>query len=208
MTTVGVVTVCSDAYREWLVPWAESVAGLNRRPDRVVVACESAPPPLPVDVQPVIMGSPFDFPDWLNAAIDACDTDWIAWIGVDDTYLPHALDTLDATGADVVCLGARYQRDGDTVQWIEPTTTEIVLAARQNHIACGSPFRRRLWERYPFQPHLQPWADWGFWISCAAQGAVFEHTGRVDFEYRWHADTPTVDPVADEAVRAWASTCG
>ena len=205
MTTVGVVTVCSDAYREWLIPWAESVAGLNRRPDRVVVACESAPPPLPVDVQPVIMGSPFDdFPDWLNAAIEACDTDWIAWIGVDDTYRPHALDTLDGSAADVVCFGMRY----DHGIWVEPVTAATVLTAQRNHIPCGSPFRRRLWDAIPFQPHLHPFADWGFWISCAAQGATFEHTGRVDFDYRWHADTPTRDTAAEEAIRAWASTSG
>jgi len=49
-------------------------------------------------------------------------------------------------------------------------------------------FRRSLWETHPFNEDLHPFEDWGFWVGCAAQGARFACTGRVDFDYNTHGD--------------------
>lgn len=185
--TVGVIAVCWT-YDEYVPAWAESIKNLTTQPDKVVLICKTATEQLPIDVTVIVCEEPFSFGGWLNLAIDACDTDWISWVCVDDTYRPCALDGIADSGADVVAFGMELSKGGT---WMPTVSTESVLQVTGNLVPCGSPFRRRLWERVPFQPQLGPYEDWALWVGFARIGATFATTGRIDFDYRWHEDTPT-----------------
>lgn len=180
--TLGVVVAASDQYASWLPRWAASVAALSTKPDLVVVAAESDPGPLGIDYDLVIVTPPFSFARYYNAAIEACDTEWVAWVGVDDTYRPTALDGIERDDADVVALGFQY----DTGQtWLPGPTRESVLRMDGNEVTCGSPFRRSLWQAAPLREDFGPLADWGFYAGLAAHGARFAATGRIDVDYTY-----------------------
>ena len=190
--TIGVITTC-HSYPDWLHSWAVSVAGLKRAPDEVVVCALDVPATVDalgdagIGRAVVVQGQPeWEFGTYLNDAIAACDTDWIVWIGCDDLFLPRALSGWEDTGADVVSFGLRAIPGSWELVRPAPTMAEVFAADTGNLVACGSPFRRRLWEGQPFTTDSFPFNDWAFWISCAGQGATFTATGRVDFLYRVH----------------------
>ncbi len=185
--TVGVIAVCWT-YDDYIAGWAESVKNLTTQPDRVILVCKTAPASLPIDATVIVCEEPFTFGGWLNIAVSECDTDWIAWVCVDDTYRPCALDGIAESNADVVAFGMELSAGGT---WMPTVSAEAVLQMNANLVPCGSPFRRSLWERVPFQPQLGPYEDWALWVGFAHLGASFDITGRVDFDYRWHEDTPT-----------------
>lgn len=207
--SVGVVTVC-HTYTEFVAGWAQSVRDLTTKPARIVVAATnvfdvaaSAQGVIPWTV--VRAEEPFTYGGYLNRAIAACDTDWVAWIGVDDRYRPHALDGIDRPDADVVAFGLQY---ASGQQW-HPSRRSAgdVLQVRENFVPCGSPFRRSLWERIPFQPDLAPFEDWAFWVGAARQGARFDITGRIDVDYAQHSAqiVPPMEPTRTR-IAEWART--
>jgi hypothetical protein len=185
--TIGVIAVCWT-YDDYIPAWAESIKNLTTQPDKVILVCKTAPEQLPIDVTVIVCDEPFTFGGWLNLAVAACDTDWIVWVGMDDTYRPCALDGIADSEADVMAYGMALSTGGTRMP---AATNAAVLQVAGNEVPCGSPFRRRLWERVPFQPQLGPYEDWALWVGFAHIGAVFENTGRIDFDYRWHDDTPT-----------------
>lgn len=183
--TVGVVSIC-HGYPEKIPGWIESVRALNRKPDEIVLVLwdQIILDDLDLDGIKVIGWSgDFEFSNMMNLAIENCKTDWIAWIGIDDRYRPHALDKIDTTQADVLALGFEY----DTGQIWSPTVThaEEILSMRANMIPCGSPFKRWLWERIPFDQSIAPSDDWQFWLGTALSGATYDSTLDLDVDYEY-----------------------
>lgn len=190
--SIAVVTAC-HSYWEHLPGWAASVASLTTVPDTVVVATADADRAAAeigdtlTDVQFVDCGDSMTLADLFNPAIAHADTDWVAWLGVDDRYRPHALDGIERDDADVVAFGMQY---GDRV-WAPQPTVSGLLRLTDNQVPCGSPMRRSMWEKMPLQARFTPFDDWALWVGFARIGARFASTGRIDFDYRWHASTPT-----------------
>lgn len=183
--TVGVVSIC-HGYPEKIPGWVESVRALNRKPDQVVLVLwdQIVLDELDLDgIKVVGWSGDFEFSNMMNLAIENCKTDWIAWIGIDDRYRPHALDKIDTTQADVLALGFEY----DTGQIWSPTVThaEEILSMRANMIPCGSPFKRWLWERIPFDQSIAPSDDWQFWLGTALSGATYDSTLDLDVDYEY-----------------------
>lgn len=203
--TIGIVTTVGT-YEEFLPQWCASVRGLERKPDSVVIAAhrpekvrEIIERELP-QAQIIPVEEEFSFGLYLNRAIEACETDWIAWIGADDRYWPHALNGLDIIEADVFIYGMRITTGGE---WYGG---DLGQALAYNPAPCGSPFRRWIWEALPFQADLAPFEDWAFWVGANALGATARHTRRIDFDYRVHARqiVPPEEPTATR-IREWAT---
>jgi len=203
--SIGVVTVASDLYAENLPAWAESVRALNTQPDQIVIACQTVPVDLDLDCTIVLIPAdePWDFATWWNRAIAACDTDWVAWCGVDDTYRPHAMDSIERNDADVVGLGFQY----DTGQtWIPQADNAAIRAVEGNLIPCGSPFRKSLWQRMPIPQGFGPLADWAFWVGLAFINARFASTGRIDVDYSFAGHiNPPIEPTRTQ-IRDWVQS--
>lgn len=183
--TVGVVSIC-HGYPEKIPGWIESVRALNRKPDEIVLVLwdQIILDDLDLDsIKVVGWSGDFEFSNMMNLAIENCKTDWIAWIGIDDRYRPHALNKIDTTQADVLALGFEY----DTGQIWSPTVThaEEILSMRANMIPCGSPFKRWLWERIPFDQSIAPSDDWQFWLGTALSGATYDSTLDLDVDYEY-----------------------
>ena len=209
--TVGVVTVCFS-YFDHLRAWAASVAALDPKPDKVVIVTGDPAKSL-AHLAGVGLGlftlvradAPFGFADWFNTGIAACDTDWVAWIGCDDTYRPSALAGVAESDADVVVFGMEYDHGR---QWRSVPTAASILEVTSNEVPCGSPFRRSLWERQPLNVALTPYEDWALWVGLAHAGATFASTGRIDFDYRTHDDTPSALEPTRTRIAEWLTGLG
>ena len=203
--TIGVVTTVGS-YEKFLPAWCTSVRGLQRKPDKVVIAAHNPEAVRAITEKEyptariVPVEEEFLLSRYLNAAIAECDTDWIVWIGADDRYWPHALNGLDIVEADVYIYGMRLPNGA---VW---HGSDVARATEGNPVPCGSPFRRWIWEAIPFQEHLAPFEDWAFWVGAQALGATSKQTGRIDFDYAQHADqiVPPLEPTASR-IREWAA---
>ena len=206
--SIGVVTTVGT-YEEFLPGWCQSVRNLRRQPDRIVIAAHH-----PEKVHRILKAEhltaavipvkeEFMLSRYLNKAISHCHTDWISWIGVDDRYRPCALDGLDnLTGeADVFIYGMQL---ADGRQWLGG---ELDQAIEYNPVPCGSPFRRWIWEKLPFQPELFPFEDWAFWVGAQHLNAKPVRSGRIDFDYAQHPNqrVPPLEPTATK-IRKWAAS--
>ena len=207
--TIGIVaTVLS--YYDFLPGWCESINALNRQPDKIVIAAHDAEQTAKV-VKPFLnatvlqVDEDFSWGLYLNKAVEACETDWIAWIGVDDRYRPCALDGIDKVSADLVGFGMKYEKDGREWHY----KGRIQDWPHYNPLPPGSPFRRGLWKKLPFQSQLL-WPDLGFWASAHFLGANVIGTGRVDFDYAYHSSQVDTPPEVNEKHLAdicnWIST--
>lgn len=204
--SVAAGVMLSAEYGHWLPGWLESVEALDRAPDEVV-AVTTTPKAFPSWVRTVKPPRrAFDWCDWRNALADACDGhDYLAWVDVDDRYRPCALTGCGDWTADVVGFGIEFVGPGGKRRRFEPSTDRAaILSAWGNLIPVGSPVRVDLARRVRWRSEWDPYADWGFWVQAAAAGASFSATGRVDVDYRWHADSPT-DGGVRERLQAWVS---
>ena len=208
--TIGIVTTC-HTYTHFIPDWSASVAELNRKPNEVIVACTNVANVIPnldrrlKDTTLISVPQPFGLGKYLNRAIRGLDTDWVAWIGADDRYRPTALDDLPLESADVIAFGMQWPNGTTTIPG--NVTAQRVLQVSDNPVLCGSLFRRSLWETHPFNEDLHPFEDWGFWVGCAAQGARFACTGRVDFDYNTHGaqNHPPQEPTRTK-IREWLNS--
>lgn len=206
-TTLGIVTTIWSYY-DFLPGWCESVKALNRQPDKIVIAAHDAEQTFDIvkdlldDVTVVQVDEDFVISHYLNRAIEACDTDWIGWIGVDDRYRPHAFDGIDEVKSDLWVFGMRYQKDGREWRY----RNDIHNCLHYNPIPPGSPFRRWLWEKVPFQTQLMPFEDWAFWVGSHILNAAVESTGRVDYDYAHHSRQIDYPPEPTTTnIRNWAA---
>lgn len=188
--TIGICVAASDAYAHHLPGWAESVRALTTQPDEIVIAAQSLPDiDLPAWTYVPLSVEPLNFAHLWNQAIAACRTDWVAWIGADDRFRPHALDGIERDDADVVSFGLQYDTGQ---QWIAYPSNAAVRSLDSNKVPCGSPFRRSLWEKMPIPELFGPLADWGFWVGLAHINARFTTTSRIDVDYAYagHVNPP------------------
>ena len=193
--TVTVGCVVARNYAEFLPGWFASVARLAKQPDEVVVVTDIDV--LPNDVRRIQAPSgPFHWPEWHRALFDACETDYVSWVNADDRYEPHALT--DWPSSDVVIYGNQFTTGSDDVA--------SLLEVRYNHVPCGSPVRLEAYRRSPGFVDLMPYSDWGLWVGLAKTGATFARTGRVDYLYRTHPETPTAVEPTRSRIRAWAAS--
>lgn len=183
--TIGVITTVGT-YERHVPEWCRSVRALMRKPDKIVITAQDYEKVRSITAkelpQAIVIPGPgeFQFGTYLNTAIDACNTDWISWIGVDDRYRPQALTGIDIVDTDIYIYGMQIQ-NGPIWQG-----GDLERALQYNPAPCGSAFRRWIWEILPFQPDLAPFEDWAFWIGARALGATAKPTGRIDFDYSTH----------------------
>lgn len=187
-STVGIVTTVWS-YEEYLPGWCKSIRALERQPDKVVVAAHNAenvvsimaselPQAIVVPVE-----EEFTLAHYLNKAVEVCDTDWVGWIGADDRYRPTAFNGIDECKSDIISFGMKYSDNGREWHY----GNDLHNCFFYNPVPCGSPFRRWIWEKIPFQTKLSPFEDWTFWTGAHLLGASIEGTsGRVDFDYAIH----------------------
>ena len=202
MATLGIVTTVGT-YEHFIPEWYESVRLLRRQPDSIVIAAQNAANVTEMlddpRVQVVQPDRPFQFGTYLNHAVERCKTDWVAWLGVDDLYRLHAFDDIDQVEADIRVFGMRIS---DGREWLGH---EFDRVRQLNPIPCGSPFRRWIWKKTPFQPQLAPYEDWAFWVSAHAHGATIEPAACVHFDYRLHPDQIVPEHKTNaERIRLWA----
>jgi hypothetical protein len=174
---------------------------LNRKPDKVVLVLWTGIDRTDLDldgVQVIEWHGDFEFSNMMNLAFENCQTDWVSWVGIDDRYRPHALDKIDTCAADVLALGFQY----DTGQIWTPAnvTNEQVQSLHANMITCGSPVRRWLWERNPFDQTIAPFDDWCFWVGTAVSGATYDCTLNIDVDYAYAGHTVPSDSLARATV--------
>jgi len=203
--TIGIVTTCGT-YERFIPQWAESVFRLTTKPDKIVIAAQNAnavkilidDSPIHADIiQP---DEPFQFGTYLNHAVSHCNTDWIVWLGIDDLFDPTALDDLPQLQSDVLI----YAMEMEGKPWAGGNPNDCL---KYNPVPCGSPFRRWLWEKRPFDPEIAPFEDWAFWISAVVQGAKFARSTRINFHYRRHGEQVEYDQEVNAArVREWAAS--
>ena len=198
--TISVITTC-HTYERFLPGWINSVVSLNKQPDEIIIAATR--PDLVTDairpfdgfvkIVPAPEG-PWVFANSLNTAIENATGDWIVWVGADDRYYPHALDKVEQTEEDILCIGLEFKGGS----WkrpipVAPTREDILSIRYGNMVPCGSPFRREVWEANPFDPAYTPYEDWAFYVKAAKEGFTFATTGTVDYEYAVHAEQQRPD---------------
>ena len=198
--TLGVVSIC-HGYPQDIPGFIESVRSLNRKPDKVVLVLFHEIDRTDLDLDGITVidwHGDFAFSDMMNLAFENCQTDWVSWVGIDDRYRPHALDKIDNCAADVLALGFQY----DTGQIWTPAnvTNEQVQSLHANMITCGSPVRRWLWERNPFDQTIAPFDDWCFWVGTAVSGATYDCTLNIDVDYSYAGHTVPSDSLARATV--------
>lgn len=208
--SIGIVAVAyGDKYRAFLPRWLRAVSSLETKPDRIMVITDDIHSAIAclgeVNLSPTIFkqahGSYNVHPQVLvNEAIQAVNTDWICKMDVDDIIFPHALNSLEtAQDCDVWMFGIQLAE-----KWLPArhATRADILKSPHNLVFSGSPFRRWVWERSPYRDMICE--DWMFWIDAARNGARFQASPSIDYEYVVHGDNITLQvdmTAAEENVR-------
>jgi hypothetical protein len=205
--SIGVVAVAyGEKYRAFLPRWMRAVTALETQPDQIMVVTDDIPSAmvtlgnvhLSSTVFKQARGTFHTHPQVLvNEAIQAVRTDWICKMDIDDIIFPHALNALDeARDCDVWMFG--IQLSG---QWLPArhVTRADVLRSPHNLVFSGSPFRRWVWERSQYRDMICE--DWRFWIDAARNGARFQASPTIDYEYVIHDHNITLRVDMAEAER-------
>lgn len=189
--SIGVVTVAvGEKYQNRLPEWARSIMSLTTQPDEICIVTNTVPMGLVAEVHDLLPQATFMISNrpWrhhpqvlVNDAIEKTFTTWICKMDVDDLFLPHALDGLEESSADVFCFGISYL--GQDLPGQSPSP-EQVLSRQANLVFSGSPYRRKLWVGNPYRDMI--FEDWAFWVGCAARGAIFQSSQRIDYVYSVH----------------------
>jgi hypothetical protein len=190
--SIGLVTVVhGDTYRAFLPEWIEAAARLETAPDCYGIVTElitsdllSMVKDMPCSGTVIRSTTTFSHhPQVLvNEAIQACDTEWICKMDVDDLLLPHAFNHLPED-ADILMFGIQVNSPQGAYNLLPSDFRhQDVLDVENNLVFSGSPFRKWLWHGNPFRDML--FEDWAFWIGCAKQQARFTASQQADYIYR------------------------
>ena len=207
--SVGVVAVAyGDTYRAFLPRWMRAMTMLEQKPQQIMVVTDDVPDCIArlgdVYLSSVIFkqahGTFERHPQYLvNEGIASMHTDWICKMDMDDIIFPHAFNGLHDCLADVYMFGIQLDE-----KWLPAhhITAKDVLRSNHNLIFSGSPFRRWVWEKQGFRDMICE--DWMFWIDAAKNGARFQASPNIDYEYVIHGDNITLHTdmeVAENNVR-------
>lgn len=143
----------------------------------------------------------FVYSEMMNLAFENCETDWVSWIGIDDRYRPNALDKLDTCAADVLALGFQY--NSGQIWTPEKVTAEDILRLEDNLIPCGSPVKRWLWEKIPFDQTANPIEDWCFFVGTALSNATYDSTRNIDVDYDYEGHWAPTEELARSIVNRY-----
>lgn len=207
--SVGVVAVAyGDTYRAFLPRWMRAMTMLEQKPQQIMVVTDDVPDCIArlgdVYLSSVIFkqahGTFERHPQYLvNEGIASLQTDWVCKMDMDDIIFPHAFNGLHDCLADVYMFGIQLNE-----KWLPAhhVTAKDVLRSNYNMIFSGSPFRRWVWEKQGFRDMICE--DWMFWIDAAKNGARFQASPNIDYEYVIHGDNITLHTdmeVAENNVR-------
>jgi hypothetical protein len=164
----------AERYGVFFPRWWQAISELSRQPDQVVITYhesnlakvpESVPKEYKNRVKLVVCESEAGsvYP---NLSVESCDTDWVAFCGLDDQVLPNAYDEIDNCRDSEILVSNLKLSDGSNFfgSW------DIQRMKTENCVPCHSPFRKSLWERVGGRPYIY-WEDWGFWMKCAMADA-------------------------------------
>lgn len=188
--SVGVVTVAvGDTYRAFLPEWAQAVAALETQPDQVLIVTDVVTADVKTAMDTCGANVLNTATRWrrhpqilANEGISEMSTEWICKMDADDLIFPHALNPIADTTEDVLCFGIIYHGVTLTPPAMKAAN---VLAARNNLLFAGSPFRKTIWQSTSgFRDMV--YDDWAFWRETARAGATYRPTGTADYEYRMH----------------------
>jgi hypothetical protein len=189
--SVAIVTVAyGEKYRAFLPQWCERVSQLHTEPEQIIIVtddveeCEVTVNWLPGMTIIANTVEPKVHPQvCVNDAIREADTEWVCKMDVDDLIYPHALNRLADCDADVYMFGIRL---GVANLPARHVTRGDVLRTPHNLVFSGSPFRRRVWQESPYLDMICE--DWRFWVDAARNGARFQASPTIDYEYVIHGE--------------------
>jgi hypothetical protein len=192
--TVSIVTVLfGDAYDRYLAPWID--ASLAAKPDDILVVTDMprchehhyARDRVTEITTGGATGWRFPISALLNRAFQWATTDWVWFVGIDDTIRPDALTVLNGNDhADTVQVG--YARS-DGYNHAPPAWTNADILRHTNNSLVGcSPVKRDAWLRVGGYPDVA-FEDWAMWRKMARAGCVFAYTNQIAVDYYWHPET-------------------
>ncbi len=194
--TVGVVAVAhGEKYRAFLPRWMRAMTMLERKPDQIMVVTDDPPDCIArlggAHLSSVTFKQAHGTFRWhpqvlVNEGISSMSTEWICKMDVDDLIFPHAFNSLHDCLADVFMFGIQVGE-----QWMPAhhVTAKDVLRSQHNLVFSGSPFRRSVWEKQGYRDMICE--DWMFWVDAAKNGARFQASPNIDYEYVLHNDNIT-----------------
>jgi hypothetical protein len=101
--------------------------------------------------------------DYLNAAVEATETDWVMWTGLDDRPLPSAFLNLPSPHeCDLIAGGIIISTGGAILSNFRALPTHD-----GNTVMSNTLHTREIWQRAGGYPDVY-FNDWGFWLRCAA----------------------------------------
>lgn len=165
----------AEHYGVFFPRWWQAISELERQPDQIVIAYHESnlakvPESVPKEYASRVKLVVSDSEDGLiygNLAVEAADTDWVAFCGLDDQVLPNAYDELELC-SDVEILVANLKLSNGSKSYGSWDTQRM---KHQNPMAALSPYRKSLWQRVGGIPEIY-WGDWAFWMKCAMAGAT------------------------------------
>ena len=194
--SIGVVAVAhGEKYRAFLPRWMRAMTMLERKPEQIMVVTDDVPDCIQrlgsANLSSVIFKQAHGTFRWhpqflVNEGIEAMQTEWVCKMDVDDIIFPHAFNSLHDCLADVFMFGIQL---GDHWMPAHHVTAADVLRSQHNLIFSGSPFKRSVWVKAPYRDMICE--DWMFWIEAAKNGARFQASPSIDYEYVLHGDNIT-----------------
>lgn len=161
-----------EAYAPFAPRWLESVRHMDPMPDQVVIVIgkddNAGIRDLVTDDIPwkiVTLDQPFSNA-YFAAGVEAAETEWVGFSGIDDEMLPYAYRDIPRAGNAEIVVGTIILSNGH----IWRGTWNPAALTRHNTLPAHSPFRKSLYEHVGGFPDIH-WSDWGFWLKCAHYGA-------------------------------------
>jgi hypothetical protein len=172
--SVAVVSAVWGDYLRFLPGWVEMVGLLSPQPDQVVIATvpKHAAEVRRMSGATVVVqdGNPpagdFMVPWMINQAVKAVTADWLALLGMDDRFLPHAIASLNDVDADIVSISAMTTNG----TFIQARTEQHLRVVADDMILGPSYIRTKLFRE--MGGYRTEWflSDWMLWVDAYLAG--------------------------------------
>jgi hypothetical protein len=164
----------AERYGVFIPRWWQAISQLERQPDQIVIAYHESnlckvPDSVPKEYASRTKLVVSDSEDGLiygNLAVEAAETDWVAFCGLDDQVLPNAYDEIALCKDAQILVANLNLSDGSKSMG----SWDLQRMKYQNPMAAHSPYRKSLWESVGGIPAIY-WGDWGLWMRFAMAGA-------------------------------------